>query len=298
MIEVPILYLIFNRLEETQQSFASIKQAKPKYLFIAADGPRIDKKGESQICKEIREYVLNEINWECELKTLFRENNLGCGLAVSGAITWFFENVEMGLIIEDDIVCSPDFFIFSSYILNRYRYHPKVFGVKGTHLINKRSKYSYHFSRFPSIWGWGTWKECWMKYNYEPEIDDNKIKKYFSPLKDVGYYFIDFFKKTDFLKIDTWDYQWFYCVIENGGLVAEPSLNLVSNIGFSENATHTKEKSKINFKNEFLELPYSDSTVKSFNSLDLEHFKINNYSNESLSKVRRLFDKILFHLNL
>ncbi len=103
--DVPILFLIFNRPDTTQKVFNVIKEIKPKKLFVAADGPRIGREGETILCQKTRD-IIKQINWDCELKTLFRENNLGCGKSVSSAITWFFENVEEGIILEDD--CLPN----------------------------------------------------------------------------------------------------------------------------------------------------------------------------------------------
>ena len=88
-MNTPVLFLIFNRLDTTKQVFAEIKKAAPKQLFIAADGPRKDKEGEAKVCDEVRKYVLSQIGWDCEVKTLFRNDNLGCGRAVSQAILGF-----------------------------------------------------------------------------------------------------------------------------------------------------------------------------------------------------------------
>ena len=94
MFQTPILFIIFNRPENTLQVFSKIREMKPKYLFIAADGPRNENKDDSFFCDKTRKTVLNNIDWECETRTLFREKNLGCGKAVSSAISWFFENVD------------------------------------------------------------------------------------------------------------------------------------------------------------------------------------------------------------
>ena len=105
MFETPILYIIFNRIDTVQQTFPVIKKQKPKHLYVAADGPRIEKSGEAEKCNQVRNWVLSQIDWDCEVKTLFREDNLGCGKGPASAISWFFENVEQGIILEDD--CLP-----------------------------------------------------------------------------------------------------------------------------------------------------------------------------------------------
>src|SRR5665647_2682566 len=106
MFKTPILFIIFNRLDTTKQVFAQIKNAQPAQLFIAADGPRTDREGEKEKCEEVRQWVLDQIDWNCDVKTLFRNENLGCGRGPATAIDWFFENVDMGIILEDD--CLPN----------------------------------------------------------------------------------------------------------------------------------------------------------------------------------------------
>ena len=110
-LETAVLFLVFNRLDTTKQVFEAIRKAKPPRLYIAADGPRESKEGEAEKVKAVREYVMSNINWDCEVKTLFRDKNLGCKYAVSGAIDWFFENEEMGIILEDDCLPSQSFFL-------------------------------------------------------------------------------------------------------------------------------------------------------------------------------------------
>ena len=105
----PVLFVIFNRPDTTQKVFNAIRQAKPKQLFVAADGPREGKEGEKEKCEQVRE-IIEQIDWDCEVKTLFRDKNLGCKIAVSSAIDWFFENVEEGIILEDDCLPSQSFF--------------------------------------------------------------------------------------------------------------------------------------------------------------------------------------------
>src|SRR5450759_4497034 len=118
--ETPVLFLIFNRSDTTQQVFNQIRQIKPKYLFVAADGPRLDRPVEIEKCLETKS-IIQQIDWDCELKSLFSETNLGCRVGVSSAITWFFENVEQGIILEDD--CLPDlsFFPYCENLLNKYK---------------------------------------------------------------------------------------------------------------------------------------------------------------------------------
>jgi hypothetical protein len=108
---IPILFMVFNRLDTTYKVFEQLRKIAPQKLYIASDGPRNNRENEKERVEAVREYVLKSIDWDCEVKTLFREENLGCGKAVSGAITWFFENEEMGIILEDDCLPSISFFL-------------------------------------------------------------------------------------------------------------------------------------------------------------------------------------------
>jgi hypothetical protein len=254
----PILFLIFNRPDTTQKVFDVIREIQPKYLFIAADGPRESKQDDIQKCKETRA-IVNQIDWDCDVKTLFRDENLGCGKAVSSAITWFFDNVEEGIILEDDCLPNLSFFPYCEELLERYRENDEVMLIAGSNLYNEifPPNISYYFSAITRIWGWATWKKTWQKYIY----DANEI-----PLKRlnlvldcyVGDYRVKHYWRWIFYlmrkhKIDTWDYQLFFSILINGGLSIIPCKNMISNIGFNENATHT-----FNSNNNLSNLPTYD----------------------------------------
>ncbi len=152
-LETAVLFLVFNRLDTTKQVFEAIKEAKPPRLYIAADGARKDKSGEEEEVKAVREYVMKNIDWDCEIKTLFREKNFGCKYAVSGAIDWFFENEEQGIILEDDCLPSQSFFWFCEELLERYKDDMRIFMIAGTsYLFNEYEAINdYFFSKYISI---------------------------------------------------------------------------------------------------------------------------------------------------
>lgn len=248
--QTPILFLIFNRPDTTKQVFAKIREVKPKYLYVAADGPRSHKEGEKELCEQTRKIVTDNIDWDCELVTLFREENLGCGKAVSGAITWFFENVEQGIILEDDIMVSQDFFFFCSELLQVYKDNVNVFSITGSNFQDGRrwGNESYYFTRYAYIWGWATWKRAWEKYDYEMKglsdfISNKEIEKIFSRTHEQQFWLNHFAQAKN---IDTWDFQWMFTILKNNGYSVTPNYNLTRNIGFGPNATHTKtENTKI-----------------------------------------------------
>lgn len=253
MFRTPILFLVFNRPDVTAQVFAKIKEVKPKYLYVAADGPREDKIGESEKCNEVRSLIIDNIDWDCEVKTLFRDKNLGCGLAVSGAITWFFDNVEEGIILED--YCLPDisFFNFCEQLLHKYRDDERIGVISGVNLtLNNEKKYSYFFSYFPKIWGWASWKRVWVNYDYFLESfpnDYDKISKKhpFLNIKKINNYYKDKFYKTKNHKIDTWDYQFFYMFMKHVYISISPMYDLIVNLGMNDVGTHIQKNNGYDF---------------------------------------------------
>ena len=244
MFDTPILYLIFNRPNLTKITFQSIRSIKPKKLFIAADGPRKGIFEDKEKCQEVRE-IVSKIDWFCDVKFLFRDENLGCGKAVSEAITWFFSNVDEGIILEDD--CFPDesFFYFCSVLLNKYRDNEKIMHIGSNNFQNgiKRGNSDYYFSTIPHIWGWATWKRALDKYNFDLNLFSSNY--FFDILKTVYKnkylinYWIDKFISMSMHEIDTWDYQWHFAILKYQGIAISPNKNLVSNKGFGLDSTHT-----------------------------------------------------------
>ena len=246
----PVLFLIFNRPDTTQKVFNAIRQAKPKQLFVAADGPRSDREGELEKCQKARE-IATSVDWNCEVKTLFRDKNLGCKIAVSSAIDWFFENVEEGIILEDDCLPSQSFFWFCQELLKYYRNDTRVIHISGNNFQfgQKRGEGTYYFSKYAHIWGWATWKRAWKYFDvsmksFKKFKTGNQIENIFK-INQQKKYWMRIFQKVYHNKIDTWDYQWAYTCFINNGFCIIPNDNLVSNIGFGENSVHTKDSNNI-----------------------------------------------------
>jgi hypothetical protein len=260
----PVLFLIFSRPSTTELVFEEIRKAKPTKLFIAADGPRKNKPGEKEKCDAARA-IISKVDWDCEVKTLFRDENLGCGPAISGGITWFFDHVEEGIILEDDTKPSPDFFRFCAEMLEYYRNDDRVMEISGSSLENKLTlnyKYSYFFSDWDHIWGWATWKRAWKYYDYSmtryPEIMEKRLlinnytsiyeQFFMEHLMHRAYYESD--------KVTWWDIQWGFARKINSGLVVVPTKNMVINLGFGGDATNTTDGSKFaKMKIEKMEFP-------------------------------------------
>lgn len=235
-----VLFLIFNRPDTTQVVFEEIRKAKPPRLYVAADGPRDSREGEVEVCRETRS-IVDSIDWACDVKTLFRETNLGCRAAVSCAIDWFFENEEEGIVLEDDIVPAPEFFEYCDFMLDRYRDQHKVMMVAGFNPLGAGVESSEcFFSQNPTIWGWATWRSRWKLYDVT--MSDWSSRAFMQSMKAklpiyVREYFLDAYRKTKEGLLNTWDYQWTWRIQQGDGLVVKPVANLITNIGVT--GTHS-----------------------------------------------------------
>ena len=244
-LKTAVLFMVFNRPDTTNQVFEAIRKARPPRLYIAADGARIDKIGEAENVFQVR-HIVSQVDWVCEVKTLFRDLNLGCRKSVSSALDWFFESEEEGIILEDDCLPSQSFFWFCELLLEFYRSDMRIMHIGGCNFQNgiKRGSGSYYFSKFNHVWGWGSWRRAWLHFDvamqtfpYFLEID--QIKNIW-PDKKMQKFWLKIFQDVFKGKIDTWDYQWTYAIWMQNGISVIPNINMISNIGFDERATHTK----------------------------------------------------------
>lgn len=232
-LQTAVLLLVFNRPETTKKVFEAIKRVKPTRLYIAADGPREHYDGEVQRIGLVRK-ITTEVDWPCEVKTLFRDRNLGCKGAVVGGINWFFENEEQGIILEDDCLPSNEFFQYCEYYLNNPGNQKNIYSVSGTRFGKSKSPC---LARYSLMWGWATWSEKWKQYISDFDNYEETCRNKFSSIS-TRHYWMRVFERTKSNRINTWDYQWIYTIIKNNGLVIRPPFNLVNNIGFMNDSTH------------------------------------------------------------
>ena len=264
-MKTPVLFIIFNRLDIAKQVFASIRDYQPVQIYIAADGPRLEKEGEKGKCNDVREWVLLHIDWECDVKTLFRSENLGCGKGPASAITWFFEHEDEGIILEDDCVPHTDFFIFCEQLLEYYRSDKRISILSGCNFDTKKqfsTRDSYYYSVFPYTWGWATWKRNWNEYDYTlsrwKAMKQKDLLAYIFKEKKYNLAWKSLFDKlsNDEPK-DIWDYQFFFQCFRRKQVSIVPSVNLISNIGFGKIATHTtsEDSERANLELESMSFP-------------------------------------------
>jgi hypothetical protein len=244
----PVVFLIFRRPDLTQQVFEAIRQAQPAKLLIVADGPRTEP--EALLCQQARA-VTEQIDWDCEVLRNYANENMGCRQRVSSGLDWAFEQVESAIILEDDCLPHPSFFGYCQELLDHYREDERIWCIGGNNFQEGqwRGDGSYYFSNYNHYWGWASWRRAWQHYDRHlanwPAFRDGQ---YLSGILDSDLeiqYWRDIFEQLYHQgKPDSWGYVWTFTCWQHRGLTAFPNVNLISNIGFRVDGTHTTGESK------------------------------------------------------
>lgn len=270
-LNTAVLFLVFNRLDTTKQVFEAIRQAKPPRLYVAADGARANKEGEAEKVQAVRDYIMQNIDWECEVKTLFRETNLGCGPAVKEAIDWFFDHEESGIILEDDTIPIQSFFWFCETLLEKYRCDNRIAMINGTNRLGASYfSASYLYSKNKDCWGWASWRRAWK--NMDLAMSWRATKQYDDVISNMGMGLVDkchwrrALNSIDNSKVSAWDWQWYFSIACQNQMTIFPNCNLIENVGYGSEATHTKSPGKLKFSTKNIELPLSAPTYMVPNS--------------------------------
>jgi hypothetical protein len=244
-LQTPVAFFVFKRPDTTRRVFDAISKARPTKLLLIADGPRGDRAGEAEACRQVRD-IVDRVDWPCEVYKDFSQLNLGCGQRMISGLNWVFSLVEEAIILEDD--CLPDlsFFTFCQELLEKYRGNERVAYICGDNFVERYMKpgNSYYFSQIGGIWGWATWRSEWLRYDRHlsdwPKLrDQGVLEELFDEPKVIRHFTEIFDAMHENRGPDTWDHQWLYTTLKNNSLIVVPSVNLVSNIGFGEGATHT-----------------------------------------------------------
>jgi len=241
---VPILLIAFNRPEPTDRVLTVLRHLRPSRLFVACDGPRFERPGETDLCARVRELIEASIDWPCQLHKLYQPSNLGCRRGVTAALDWFFDQVEEGIVLEDDIIPDLSFFSFCQQLLEHYR-HDKRIGVIAANNHQRqapRDGSSYRFSIYSHCWGWASWRRAWS-------CNDSGLRGWpafrdaccLQRLGDSAFqkYWEHSFEQLLACRIDSWAMVWQFSCWQQGFLTVIPEVELVENIGFSSDATHT-----------------------------------------------------------
>ncbi len=244
----PVLLIAWRRPHTTKQVIDAIRVAAPAQIFVACDGPNPERAGEAEKVATTRKLIEREIDWPCSIHKLYSEENQGCKRGVSRAISWFFEQVEEGIILEDDCVPHPDFFPYCSKLLESYRDDERIWCISGNNFQDGhwRGDGSYYFSRYNHCWGWASWRRCWNQYDMElrqwPKLKASGLMEgMFEDPTERGYWSAIWDRLIMDGQPDSWAYRWTFTCLVNGGLTALPNANLVSNVGFGADGSHTTE---------------------------------------------------------
>lgn len=245
-MNTPVALILFNRPDATARVLDVIRKIRPPQLFLIADGPRPDVTGDIERCREARA-VVNNIDWPCELYRNYSDTNLGCGKRPVAGISWVFEHVEKAIILEDDCLPHPSFFMYCEELLERYQDDQRIMHIAGNNRGFSRNdgKYSYYYSLLPYCWGWATWRRAWQHYDFnlghlQDVIAGKLLKNVLNDGQAVRYWEQRFWDLKRSQRPDIWDFQWTFACWIHHGLAIVPNENLVRNIGFGEDATHTK----------------------------------------------------------
>ena len=291
-MENAVLILIFNRPDVAKRTFAEIAKAKPPRLYIACDGARENKNGEIELVNETRK-IVDLVDWQCEVKTLFQEKNLGCGLAVSSAITWFFKHEEQGIILEDDCLPNQSFFGFCEELLEKYKNEERVATISGfNYQKTKRCEASYYFSDIFECVGWASWRNVWQNYFKLDvnELDENLILSIIENKpwsKDMKNYWTNAWHAMKEHKVSSWAWPFALCCMQHSLCSAISNVNLISNIGFGPEGTHTTEELDPSANTPTFEIQFPLSHPEKIET----DFKADKYMHKIITR-RRLINRI------
>jgi len=300
-LKTPVAFLIFNRPDTTIRVFEEIRRTRPPKLFVIADGPRADRPGEVDKCQAVRA-IIDTVDWSCEVLKNYSDVNLGCKVRISSGLDWVFEQVEEAIILEDDCLPHPTFFRFCEELLERFRDDERVGMISGDNFQNGNwtPEESYYFSRYSHIWGWASWRRAWL--HYDVEIKDwptqkkkGLLNKVFPESMISRYRWEKVFNRVYAGMIDTWDYQWLLTCWKQDCLICLPKNNLISNIGFGPDATHTTSTASGIARRPVVPLFFPLLHVDKFERAILpdSYTEINHYGNNYYSVIRNIIDSIL-----
>ena len=287
---IPVLFLVWIRPELTKKVFSQIRKAKPKRLYVAIDGPRNDD--DKKLIEKTLEVIT--VDWDCEVKYLKRDKNLGCKVAVSEALTWFFEQEEMGIVLEDD--CYPDlsFFPYCEELLIKYKDDTRIGSISGYGNNIPNSKYSYDFSKHFGCWGWASWRRAWKYFDinmsdFDLFLEENAIEKFIID-EWQKYTLLDMFKRHASHNETSWGWIFTYCLYCQNALIIYPNTNMIENIGINvDNSAHRADDGLTTFKLSKMHFPMKHPHfIGVYNS-----WNKHNYTKFFLIKTFRLLSNLM-----
>lgn len=238
-LDVPIVLITFNRPELVQEQIDIMRNVRPQEIYFVSDAPRPEIPEELAQVNETRA-LLKKIDWDCQIHPIFSEYNMGCDERVVSALNEVFCHVDRAIILEDDCIPCIDFFGYCQKLLERYSSNENVMYISGSKWVpDYQMKCSYGFSYNTGTWGWATWRRAWVQWHWDRNEWDKEKKQWLKGIysRKYRYSWIHDMECYFDKKSIPWDYVWRFCV--GSRLSIFPSVNLISNKGFGENATHT-----------------------------------------------------------
>ncbi|MBI3601361.1 MAG: hypothetical protein HY209_00460 [Candidatus Omnitrophica bacterium] len=250
-LTTPVLFSIFRRPDITQSVFNEIRKARPQQLFVRADGPHPHVKGEAELCMQTRA-IIQQVDWDCQVYKNYSDINLGCRVALSSAIHWFFSQVESGIVLEDDCLPSQSFFWFCQELLEHYKQDERIMQISGANYMPqvKIGTGTYYFSKFNDVSGWATWKRAWKFYDmnmsqYSEFKKQRRIYDYLDNKEQAAWLMSYFEEAVELDKCGVWSTQWTFAMAKNNGLTICPNMPLTIHMGFNEDGTNFQKSASL-----------------------------------------------------
>ena len=243
-MQTPVVLVVFRRPDVTARVLEEVAKAKPPKLFIIADGPRLDRSGESQLCAETRA-LFNQVDWDCEVHRNFADTNMGLNRRVADGLAWVFDLVEEAIVFEDDCLPDPSFFPFCDELLERYRHDTRIMQIAGTNFQQgyQRTADSYYFSRYPTSTGWASWRRAWRYFDLElnqwPAFRDGGWLFDWLPDERATRGRAQDFDRMYATHPHRWEACWRFALWTQGAYSVTPNVNLITNLGYRTDGTHT-----------------------------------------------------------
>ncbi|MAI33125.1 MAG: hemolytic protein HlpA-like protein [Rhodopirellula sp.] len=301
LLKTPVAMFIFNRPDVTARVFAEVRRAQPRQLFLVSDGARSERPDEQHKVSLTRELV-TDVDWDCDVKTLFADQNMGCKARVSSGLAWVFEQVEDAIILEDDCLPHPSFFGYCQELLDRYRDDERIGAISGNNFQDgtSRTPYSYYFSKYFHCWGWASWRRTWENFDLDfetwPSFRDQGGLSTVADSPTESWYWQRLFDEqySGNTKVSSWAYPWLYSAWAQNALTILPDVNLISNIGFSGGGTHCTDPDSKFADMEVHDIGALEHPEMIFRSVAADRFSFGrNYYRDSISRrARRICQQI------
>jgi hypothetical protein len=281
-MQTPVVMIVFNRPELARRVFERVRAARPPRLLVVCDGPRQNRPADAARVAAVRKIFDHEVDWPCEVVRDYASQNIGCMDRIHSGLNHAFELFEEAVILEDDCLPDPSFFPYCDELLARYRNDKRVMNIAGTNFITNHYQpgSSYWFSRHPWTWGWASWRRAWQHNDFHLASWDARqaeLRASFASRWERQYWLSTFdHARQDLRSADCWDFQWNFSCRTHGGVSIVPRYNLIENLGFGTDSTHTAtDMSRLAVKTHPLTFPLTHP----------ERVTVNRYADDLITRI-------------